>query len=374
MIDSQLFKKEHLLFDNSSVNIIVFGPGYGESIVIYLPDLGWGIIDSCLINFKKRKYNPALEYLKQLNVDRLAFLILTHPHLDHYKGIEHILFHYSGAIDRIGYYSGEGLKEYASYLARKKILNEPGLKTFSDIFLLIEKAKKSGANIIKLSERKEVIRKGLYKNNTIEMISLSPSEDSEKKYIERLYKFIPKVKGASIKDLKDSEQNIISSAIWCEINNVRFIFGSDLENGTNFSGWSGVLNNLDSPNLSATFVKIPHHGSPNAFNENIWKIFSNDSKVPVSVTTPYIKSRALRPDPVILKKISNYTKNIYVTSKFNFKSPQKIYNNVDLESGYGVIDWKYIKMPNQIGFVKTTIPLNNESEIKVVTKNPAYKY
>lgn len=45
------------------VSVTVFGPGFGESIVIYIPYLGWGIIDSCLHKVKGNTINPALEYL-----------------------------------------------------------------------------------------------------------------------------------------------------------------------------------------------------------------------------------------------------------------------------------------------------------------------
>ena len=69
------------------VSVTVFGPGFGESIVIYIPYLGWGIIDSCLYKVKGNTINPALEYLKSENVTHLSFLILTHPHRDHFQGL-----------------------------------------------------------------------------------------------------------------------------------------------------------------------------------------------------------------------------------------------------------------------------------------------
>ncbi|MBC8444377.1 hypothetical protein H8D83_02205 [Candidatus Woesearchaeota archaeon] len=374
MTNSNLFDQKHLYFNDSLINIIFFGPGYGESILLYLPGLGWGIIDSCSVKIKKEKINPALEYLKSQKVKNLAFLILTHPHLDHYKGLEDILYYFMGAIDRICYYSGAGLEEYARYLIRKKIINEPGLLGLKNILDLFQKAKESGSNLMRLAERTQIIRKKHYGNHMIEMISLSPSENSEREYCERLYNCIPIDKPASIKDLKKSDQNLISSAIWCEIDDKRFVFGSDLENhSSRHSGWNGVLNNKDVPNLSALFVKIPHHGSPNAYNDNIWRVFSKDQK-PLSVVTPYSKTTALRPDPNTIKNISKFSKDIYVTSRITFEKPQKIYKELDSTFVHGIESWKYIKLPNQLGFIKTTIQTNPDPDIEIFVKKPAYKY
>ncbi|MHB8109992.1 MAG: hypothetical protein ACYDHW_08165, partial [Syntrophorhabdaceae bacterium] len=112
--------------DKRVISATVFGPGYGESIVIFVPGLGWGVIDSCECKVSGTLINPALELLKNENVGSLAFIILTHPHKDHYSGLAQIIDHYIGRIDRICYYSGDGLREYKIYLAMKSYLNEGG--------------------------------------------------------------------------------------------------------------------------------------------------------------------------------------------------------------------------------------------------------
>ncbi|BBO83480.1 hypothetical protein DSCO28_40460 [Desulfosarcina ovata subsp. sediminis] len=369
-----LFKAKELHHDNSLVSIITFGPGVGESIVLYLPGLGWGVIDSCRIKIKKASYNPALEYLKSLNVKKLAFLVLTHPHLDHFEGLESIIDHYMGNIDRICVYAGKGYREYKAYLARKHLVNEPGIKSFASIVEKINKAKHKDANIVQISERTQIIRRNNYNNHEIEMIALSPSEESITKYCQLLYGLIPTDNQSPIKNISDKDHNLISSAIWCKIDNLVMIFGSDLEKGSSkYSGWRGVLNNRDCPDLSSSYVKIPHHGSPNAYSTQIWQSFSNSNNV-ISVVTPYNRSGSPRPDQKVLEKISEHSDSIYITSLAKFEDPKKFYKEIPFETSYGINSWDYIKQPQQVGYVKVSFSTSDNHDNKVFLKKPAYKF
>lgn len=265
------------------------------------------------------------------------------------------------------------MREYATYLARKCIVKEPGLRTLSSILDLFKIAKTKGSKIIKISERTTIIRRGSYNGHLIEVVALSPSEESEKKYIERLFDYIPKSGLSPISDLKDDDHNLVSSAIWCQIDDQKFIFGSDLENGfSDQSGWNGVLNDIDAPDLSVNFVKIPHHGSPNAFQKETWESFSKSAK-PISIVTPYSKGHPPLPDPKILEKISAFSKSVYVTSKSTLEKPQKIYKNIPFEQSYGIENWSYIKFPQQVGYVSTSMKPDGINTCKVVLEKPAYK-
>jgi len=301
-------------------------------------------------------------------------VILTHPHLDHYKGLSELVDHYLGNIDRICYYAGEGLREYRAYLAKKNILGEPGLKSLAFILTKFKEAKKHGANIVKISERTEIIRKKLFQGHNIEMIALSPSEDSINAYCQLLYDYIPTDNSSPIKSVSDRDHNLVSSSIWCKIDDKIFLFGSDLENGfSKYSGWNGVLNNIDSPELSPSFVKIPHHGSPNAFHKDAWQLFSQSGK-PTSVVTPYNRTHKPRPDKTVLENIYGYSEAVYVTSMAKFENPKKLYKDIPLEISYGINSWSYIKYPQQVGYVKAVFSTENNSINKISVKKPAYKF
>jgi len=70
--------------------LIVFGPGYGESILVVLPGSHWIAIDSLRCQDEDRDVNPALELLVA-NEAHLSMVALTHPHNDHVQGLTDLL-------------------------------------------------------------------------------------------------------------------------------------------------------------------------------------------------------------------------------------------------------------------------------------------
>ena len=100
--------------NTDEVEITIFGPGFGESIVTHIPKVGWGIVDCCEFRKFPTKIVPPLEYLIYQKAERLAFLILTHPHEDHFNGMEKIISYYAGKIDRICRYAGDSVRELVS--------------------------------------------------------------------------------------------------------------------------------------------------------------------------------------------------------------------------------------------------------------------
>ena len=350
------------------VRITVFGPGFGESIVIYIPQIGWGVIDSC----EYRKVNPALEYLQKNKAQKISFIVLSHPHLDHYKGLDQLIHSYIGRIDRICYYSGDGLKEYRSYLAKKAVLNEPGIKTLGRLLRLFEKAQKKGARIVRISERTEIIRKRQVDGHDIEVLALSPSAQSVARYVELLYAAIPKNIGDYTRELQKTNYNLLSTALWCQIGKLRFIFGSDLEIGDEDQmGWKGIVTNIDTPELSIDFVKVPHHGSPNAFYQPVWEKFSEGGKI-ISVITPYNRLSEPLPNSDILKKIFDYSSVTAVTAKIKTTKPERIYNRDAVRNFHGVKKWRYIVKPKQIGCVEVNFRLGADAISNTKIEKPSY--
>ena len=74
------------------LEISIFGPGYGESIVIHLGYNNWMIVDSC-IDTQTRKPIP-VEYLESINVDpetAVKRIVASHWHGDHIRGMSDIV-------------------------------------------------------------------------------------------------------------------------------------------------------------------------------------------------------------------------------------------------------------------------------------------
>jgi glyoxylase-like metal-dependent hydrolase (beta-lactamase superfamily II) len=73
------------------VEVSIFGPGFGECIVVHFGNGDWGVVDSCLNPDSKRP--AALHYLESLNVNvgqSVRLVVATHWHDDHLQGISSV--------------------------------------------------------------------------------------------------------------------------------------------------------------------------------------------------------------------------------------------------------------------------------------------
>jgi glyoxylase-like metal-dependent hydrolase (beta-lactamase superfamily II) len=74
--------------DTDEVEVSVFGPGYGESILVHAGENNWLIVDSCID--PARKEPAPLTYLNQIEVNpktAVKQVIATHWHDDHVRGL-----------------------------------------------------------------------------------------------------------------------------------------------------------------------------------------------------------------------------------------------------------------------------------------------
>lgn len=84
------------------LRIHILNVGHGDSIVLEYHGednlVSFAVIDS---NCKPDASPPALELLKTLGAESLSFVAITHPHADHYMGMQAILKHFSKNIDTL---------------------------------------------------------------------------------------------------------------------------------------------------------------------------------------------------------------------------------------------------------------------------------
>lgn len=169
--------------EKDEIEITLFGPGYGESIVLKIPDEGWFVIDSCKTKINNSTIVPALAYLRALSVNSLAAVILTHPHEDHYLGLEEIINEFKGRIRYVCRYSAEGIREFKAYLTQQHIAGLRDVRKLSNIFKAFQEAKNDGAWLRELSELTPIIENS---SKGIRVIALTPSSKSIKLYREYL--------------------------------------------------------------------------------------------------------------------------------------------------------------------------------------------
>jgi hypothetical protein len=355
---------------SKSFRLIVFGPGFGESIVLYLPTLGWGVVDSCLNPYKNGQINPALSFLIDNGVDKLAFAILTHPHEDHYKGFDSIIDHYIGRIDRIGLYAGDGLREYRDYLSCKAVVGDPDseLDHLAAIYRKARDAEMAGARRIRLSEKTV-----FFSNKNVSIEALSPSSNSQEKYRNILFDAIPKNDGDLISSLKHRDINLISVALLVTVGNTKILLGGDVENGDGTTGWSAILNDQDCPDMNSHFVKVPHHGSEGAFSCNLWSCISQTNEA-FSIVTPYTRLSSPLPSESILSNISEYSQGVAITQKHRLLKPKHYYSRTTIKNLAFVKSWGCLEKDIEIGSIDIVGSIETGEIINANITEPAFIY
>ena len=83
---------------SDTLGINILGGGFGESIVLELPNGKVGVLDCFSARLKaatskeRVESNPTLRFLvNELRAKSLAFLGFPHPHEDHGRGLSHLL-------------------------------------------------------------------------------------------------------------------------------------------------------------------------------------------------------------------------------------------------------------------------------------------
>lgn len=121
------------------LSVWILNAGQGDSIVLRFPDSSWAVVDSNTP--KKDAAPPALMLLKQMGVERLSFVCLTHPHADHYSGLLQILDHYRGRTDDLWMFPVDSahIKKFLTLQYNKAASSAAGQKRYSELQSIFQK-------------------------------------------------------------------------------------------------------------------------------------------------------------------------------------------------------------------------------------------
>lgn len=339
---------------SDTIEVTVLGPGYGESIVLHLPGFGWGVIDSCVFESS----SLPLHYLKAFHVSDLSFVFLSHPHQDHFKGLDEVIDS-SQSLEMVGRYNGNSITELKKYWIRRDVADATQVSdSLSKVFNSMNRAASKGVRYLKLSESVTLERKGQGQSGqySTKLVALSPSGMSEESYADALRRCLPRV-GKRMKTLRDSDHNLIASAIWVEVNNVRLLLGSDVEKGTSRqTGWKGIISSPTCPDLKIDTIKVPHHGSSSAHHQEAWNKHKDGN--PVSMITPFLKGSKVLPGQSDVVRIKNHSGHVGITGEIQFDGPSQHYDKSLVgQTIYDFRSWKIVRKPTKAGLLRVRYDL-----------------
>lgn len=283
------------------------------------------MVDSCINSDTKKP--ASIDYLTELGVpfDKVRFVIATHWHDDHVRGMatqlkafEKAKFCSSSALT-----NNEFLATVVAYEERHNIAGGSGVSELSKV-LEILRTRSGASSPVRAFPGRQILSlppSGGLPERVVR--TLSPSDKQFDMFLSQVGKLIPQPLKTKTR-IPDQSPNDISIAVHMTIGGQAFLLGADLEECGNVElGWSAVVNSTDRPGTKAQIFKIPHHGSQNGHCDAVWQHML--VKNAVSIVTPWNRNKGL-PTPEDIQRISKLTDAAFCTSSSSAHGPKRSYS------------------------------------------------
>jgi beta-lactamase superfamily II metal-dependent hydrolase len=338
-------KIDHPTIDQFEVTVIGTGGGYGETVLIHLGQREWVVIDSC--RDPRTGTILGLEYLKNIGVNlttEVKLIMCTHWDDDHIKGISNLLRECKNAIFCISAVNDKDKFLQLVSLDFEKLEKLGSISSTKEFMSCIDIIDGRGA-AIQRAVQDRILYSSTLVGERIEVISLSPSDESIRLYDHEISRLITEFGSPARKLIQSpNEKSIVT---FLKLGKHRAILGADLEvTGSNLTGWECILQSATSIDKKSTYIKISHHGSQNGYDVNIWSnLLETD---PQAALTPWNKNKGL-PQPAMVAKYKAHTNSLFITSDVTATSAKK--RDSDIEKAIERLGYK----PREVRFYRGII-------------------
>ena len=299
-----------------ALDVHICGAGFGEMILLRWREgstLCAGLID-CYSN--SSNVRPLIRWLTELGVERLAFIAVTHPHLDHLLRLDQILAAFSGRVDYLWVWPGvEPVKAmiYFKKLA-KEFPNSPNMlgRRANAVMALFDERKHQffdlqlGKPILGTLDKLTRIYPTLGATKLIEFICVSPWDTSIIRFTEMVN--LGLTPNSQIQDIH-GDANLVSAGFVVNYGSTQILLGGDMED----DNWRSLTENPNNPLKNPSVVKVSHHGSPTGTIPGMWgKAGFLGQSCKIAVITPWNKKL---PVASVLEEINSSGCSTYLTGQ-----------------------------------------------------------
>lgn len=261
--------------ENNQLEVTFLNVEQGDSIILswtYQGVIKFGMIDACL---KRDGANPALEYIVRNSVKEFEFIIMSHPHLDHFSGLHDVLEYCKneGVLIKRFLHTSEHVPEYLRMLSNALPLNES--KALYKLFAKLDELQTQST-----IERVSYVLAEPFQ--TLELIEgilnlyfHSPSSQEKQLYLKQTPVFNNDVKSGSF-------ANWISTLITLEFNSKYIVLTSDCPSQA--LKRVGIENKKHFQSKDMILGQIPHHGSKGNHYPAFWNSKKHVTNCPVVVS------------------------------------------------------------------------------------------
>ena len=279
------------------LEISVFGPGYGECVLVHLGEGQWMIVDSCRDQRSKRQ--PALAYLDRMGVEPEAavrVVVATHWHRDHVRGLTEVV----GRCTESDFWTSQALTSREALVLTGRLggteltAQSPLRELHGVLERLRVRRDGTGAPTIKTAAAGSTIYRRV-RGGVVEasVTALSP-HDAAVDFTKERFRQAQELDDPGVFTAPDLHPNHAAIVLAVQLGGCRAILGSDLEVDAPGGGWRAIVE--ASQDERAVLFKVPHHGSSTSHEDSVWDEMLHDDVV--AAITPFRPEALPRPEMV----------------------------------------------------------------------------
>lgn len=299
------------------VEVIVFGKGYGESILLRIKEK-WIVVDSFIE--PSTRMPIALKYLFDNGyvIEDIVGVICTHWDNDHVLGISQIIEQHSDGLTVCLPLIHDD-RRFFEYI---QFNSDGSIDTTSEFLKVLKLVKNKKVNLLyAISDR--VLFKKEFNDPEICLKALSPNDSQYTAFLDS----ITTPEKGQIKRKIPLEGNKISVVTYIKTCVDSILLGGDMENSP--QGWDSICSCFFD-NKCHVF-KIPHHGSRTGHNSNVWLKMVEK---PISIISRFNASQL--PTGEMVEAIAKESSAVYVVGPTPTKDRRTI-NQVKKFGNHGTV-------------------------------------
>lgn len=254
------------------MNVTFKNVGQGDSIILEWESNGIkkiGVVDCNLY----QNSNPVLDHIIENRLLKVEFLILSHPHLDHFSGYFELLNYFREnkiSVKRF-LHTSYMTKEYLRSASRSIV----GDTELSKLFGLLKEMRENHEIEVNIIDANPDLKIPLSENFYME--ALAPSALESDKYARGVeYPFDEEISSAN------PNANWLSTVLMIYNSEINVILTSDSEKS--ILSRIGKKNGGRLGNDKLVLAQVPHHGSKKNLNKTFWQMRKRFTDTPVVIS------------------------------------------------------------------------------------------
>lgn len=294
--------------ENDQLEIVVFGPSYGECILVHLGSQRWMVVDSCRDPDTKRQV--AIQYFERIGIrsESIACIVASHWDDDHTAGLAELLTWASKAmfVMPAAIYSKE-LIALVEFYERTDFGIASGLREFRGVLKVLMASNR----IPKLALENVVLPLHCHGQQLATVRALSPANAVVIEGHLAMKDILDTVTRHRLK-LPRVDKNRYSIVLHVEMGGTATLLGGDLlEEPSATTGWKAAVETGRALRKGKA-VKVPHHGSITGHSDAMWTELLEPNSV--ALLAPWKLGGDSLPVQSDLERILRFSPEVYITS------------------------------------------------------------